>query len=125
MFDPTPDHAFVEQTWNRPGEGHSGTLVGYYMATLACLAALHIPWTTVSPQEWKRHLRVPPKDPTTHKELSRVRAKQLLPEGEEYWSPQRLVRTKAQAGGCAEAALICLYGLRALPGSTGLFAGAA
>jgi hypothetical protein len=125
VFDaPRPDHAFVEETWNRPGEGHSGALVGYYMATLGVLAALKIPWTGVSPQAWKRYFRVP-KDSTPHKELSRQRANQLMPRGEEYWTPRRLVMTKAQAGGRAEAALICLYGLRALPGSVGLSAVAA
>ncbi len=92
-------HAFVEHTWNRPGEGHSGALVGCYMAILATMTTAGVPWTAVSPQLWKKALGVP-----AAKDGARARASQLNPQAADWWLLKK-------HDGRSEAYLIARYGL--------------
>lgn len=97
-------HAWVEQVGVMPGEG----AVGAFSFGLGCglllgiLAANFIPTTLVTPQVWKRTLRVP-----ADKSAARLRASELLPRHASNWP---LVKHD----GRAEAALIALYGARVL-----------
>lgn len=97
-------HAWIEQTWTRPGEGNSGILVGTYMAVLATLTTLGIPWHTPAPQTWKKVLGVP-----GEKDGARARANQLMPEFADQWPLKK-------HDGRAEAALIVQYGMQTLNG---------
>lgn len=113
-------HAWIEQTWNRPGDypsqprktdptrdrrrGNSGILVGIYMTCLGVLSTLGIPWTVVPPQTWKKFLTVP-----ADKEGARSRANQLMPEFANQWPLKK-------HDGRAEAALIVQYGMQTLNG---------
>ncbi|HYH38275.1 MAG TPA: hypothetical protein VD860_08645 [Azospirillum sp.] len=97
-------HAWVEQVGVMPGEG----AVGAFSFGLGCglllgiLAANFTPTTTVTPQVWKRALRVP-----ADKSAARLRASELLPRHAAHWP---LVKHD----GRAEAALLALYGARCL-----------
>lgn len=99
-----PRHVILEKAWNRPGNGGSAAHksgVGYGII-LGILAVMDIPFTMVAPQTWKKALQVP-----AAKDGARARASQLMPYGKQLWP---LVKDD----GRAEAALLCLYGIRIL-----------
>lgn len=100
------DHAFVERVGAMPGQGVSSVFAfgKSYGIVIGILAALGVPVTFVAPRKWKTALSVP-----AAKDGARARASQLMPQGAEFW------RLKRQDG-CAEAALLALYGFRQLTG---------
>jgi crossover junction endodeoxyribonuclease RuvC len=100
-------HAFLEAIGAMPGQGVSGVFAfgKCYGVILGVIAARSIPVSLVPPVRWKRALVVP-----KAKDGARARASQLLPEAAHQW------RLKKHDGR-AEAALIALFGLRALNGS--------
>jgi crossover junction endodeoxyribonuclease RuvC len=97
-------HAFVEQVGAMPGQGVSSVFAfgRAYGCLLGILAAQGVPMTTVAPRRWKTALGVP-----ANKDGARARASQLLPAAAHQWSLKR-------HDGRAEAALLSLYGFRAL-----------
>lgn len=66
---------------------------------LGVVAANFIPVTLVTPQEWKRTLRVP-----ADKDGARLRASQLMPKCSHYWNLKK-------HDGRAEAAMLAYWGL--------------
>lgn len=97
-------HAFLERAWNRPGEGGTqGFKSGMgYGALIGILAAVGVPVTLVAPNTWKKALQVP-----AAKDGARARASQLLPQSSDQWP-------RVKDDGRAEAALLCVYGIRCL-----------
>jgi crossover junction endodeoxyribonuclease RuvC len=97
-----PDHAFIEFTSARPGQGVTGMFrFGVcYGALKMALAACNVPYTVVTPQKWKKALGIPA---GADKEASRQRALQLFP-GESV----NLCRKKDVAR--ADAMLIAYFG---------------
>jgi Holliday junction resolvasome RuvABC endonuclease subunit len=95
-----PDHVCIEQQQSMPKQGLSSTFrTGYHYGVLiGVLAALKVPYETISPRQWKKAMQVP-----ADKSAARHRATQLLPQYAAAWS-------KAKDDGLAEAALIALYG---------------
>ncbi len=81
-----------------------------------CIAAFRWPIEYVTPAKWKKAMHVP-----AEKDDARNRACQLMPLDAELWTPRRLVMNQEQASGRAEAALIALYGVRAVAGFAGEF----
>ena len=101
-------HAFVEMAWNRPHDGGNNSFksgVGYGIIR-GVLAAIGVPYTTVSPQKWKRDLRV-----SDGKDGSRQRAKELFPSYAELFA-------RVKDDGRAESCLICEWGRRSLTGNS-------
>jgi hypothetical protein len=82
-----------------------------YMALKALAAAYGWPYEIVSAQKWKRYFGI-----AADKAFALYAAGRLLPEDTGLWTPRRGYCTRAQAIGRAEAALIGLYGIRALGG---------
>ncbi len=95
-----PKHAFIENVHTMPKQGISSAFkFGKTCAYLEMLiAAFSIPITLVTPQEWKKELKV-----QKHKDNSRLRASQLLPEHANMW-PLKKHHNRA------EAILIAYYG---------------
>lgn len=93
------DHAYIEQV-NAFGMGASSAYnFGWTCGAIeACVAALSIPFTYVTPQKWKKAMQCP-KD----KDAARMRATQLLPQFAHNWDLKK-------HDGRAEASLIALYG---------------
>lgn len=90
----------IERSQAMPGQGVSSVFsygVGYgsYLGVLASLGISH---TKISPQEWKRKLRVP-----SDKDGARARASELLPAHSGKWLLKK-------HHGRAEAALLAYYG---------------
>lgn len=94
-----PMHAYVEQAQAMPRQGVSSTFqTGYgYGTIIGTLAALSIPYTTVTPAVWKRTLGLTGQD----KEASRALARRQWPT-----APLSLKKHE----GRAEALLIAHYG---------------
>lgn len=89
----------IERAQAMPGQGVTSMFsygVGYG-AYLGVLASLQIPHSKISPQEWKKKLRVP-KD----KDAARARASELMPAHTGKW-----MRKKDH--GRAESALLAYY----------------
>jgi hypothetical protein len=82
-----------------------------YMALKALAAAYGWPCEIVTAQTWKKHFRI-----AAEKSLALDAAGRLLPEDIGFWTVRRGYCTRAQAIGRAEAALIALFGIRALGG---------
>jgi crossover junction endodeoxyribonuclease RuvC len=101
------DHAFIEAVGAMPGQGLSSTFSfgKTYGIVLGTVVSRNIPISLVAPVKWKRAMGV-----GRSKDGCRARASQLLPAHADQW---RLRRND----GRAEAALIALYGARALGGS--------
>lgn len=97
-------HAWVESVGARPGEApnRAFTFGLGYGVLLGILAANFIPLTLVTPNAWKKALRVP-----ASKEGARARASELLPRHAGQWP-------LAKHDGRAESAMIALYGARQL-----------
>jgi crossover junction endodeoxyribonuclease RuvC len=102
-------HAWLERVASRPGQGVAsmfafGRGVGQIEGVLA---ALRLPMSYVTPQAWRKALRVP-----DGKDGSRLRASQIMPAYAGEWR-------RAKDDGRAEAALIAMYGLQATAGIVG------
>lgn len=100
IFEPV----YLERASSRPGEGtasswRNGCTWGSIYAL--CIAA-KLSVTLVTPQEWKKALRVP-----ADKDMARKRASELLPGNGSMWPLKK-------HDGRAEAAMIALYGARQL-----------
>ena len=94
-----PCPAFIEQVGAMPGQGVS-SMFNFGKTAGACegaLGALQIPYSTVTPQKWKKHFGLIGKD----KDMARTVAQQLMPSAP-------LARKKDC--GRADAILIALYG---------------
>ena len=101
--------AWIERVAARPGQGVAsmfsfGRGVGQVEGVLA---ALQTPVSYVTPQAWRKALRVP-----DGKDGSRLRASQIMPAYAGEWR-------RAKDDGRAEAALIAMYGLQATAGIVG------
>ena len=95
-----PKHAFIENVHAMPKQGISSTFkFGKSCGALEMLiAAFSIPTTLVTPQKWKKELQV-----QKHKDSSRLRASQLLPDHAGMW-PLKKHHNRA------DAVLIAYYG---------------
>lgn len=93
---------YIENVHSMPKQGVSSAFAfgKGFGAILGILTTLKIPYTLISPQQWKKELRVP-----KGKDAARARASQLLPQGSDQWSLKK-------DEGRAEAALIAYYGCR-------------
>ena len=93
-------HAFVEQVGAMPGQGTSSMFAFGKSAGIVegVLAGLGIPITLVTPQSWKKAMRL-----VADKDAARQRAVQLFPERAEWFR-------RVKDDGRAEAAMIALYG---------------
>lgn len=97
--------ATVEQVGARPHQGvvsmfHFGECYG---GILGILQALDVPTATVTPQKWKKALKV-----TKDKATAIARAKELYPTTNLFATP----RCRKEHDGMAEALLIATYGYR-------------
>lgn len=95
-----PEHAYLEFVSAMPGQGVSSMFnfgMGYG-AIKGILAALEVPFTTVTPVKWQRDLAV-----AKGKEGNRLRAAQLFPEFAHLF-------TRVKDDGRADAALIAHWG---------------
>lgn len=103
-----PGCIYIEDVGGMPGQSAPNAFAfGYGCGQLLQAAAsLRLPVQMVSPQLWKRALKVP-----AGKDDARARASQLLPAHAELWA-------RGKDDGRAEAALIALWGLRSLQGLT-------
>lgn len=102
-----PIHAFIEKAQVMPGQGISSS--GRYMASYGMLrgicVGLHVPYTLVTPQSWKKAvMEGQPKG----KDASRFRANQLYPDA---------CLSKKRDHGKAEALLIGHFGLDKMRGT--------
>jgi crossover junction endodeoxyribonuclease RuvC len=98
-----PTHAYVELVAARPGQGVSSMFAfGQACGVVdGVLAALGVPVTYITPQQWKRAMQV-----TKDKGSSRRRAMQLFPA-------RAALFQRVQDDGRAEAVLLGAYALRA------------
>lgn len=93
-------HCYIESVHAMPGQGVSscfnfGKSLGIIIGVIA---ANFIPMTLVTPQEWKKALRVP-----ADKDGARARASELMPQYSQKWLLKK-------HDGRAEAALIAHWG---------------
>jgi crossover junction endodeoxyribonuclease RuvC len=101
--DLDPTHAYVERVHSMPRQGVSSSFtfgMGYGLVR-GVLAGLGIPTTLVTPNEWKRAMRV-----STDKSEARLIASRLFPLNARDFS-------RVKDDGRAEATLLALYGLTA------------
>ncbi len=100
---------YMERVQSSPQMGVASAFkFGRGYGTVEGVIAVHgWPIEYVTSAKWKKAIRCP-----AEKDDARERANQLLAYDAELWSPRRLVMTKEQASGRAEAALIALYGAR-------------
>lgn len=98
----SPDHAFVEKVGAMPGQGVSSMFAFGRAAGVVegVLAALRVPTTYVTPQEWQKAMRV-----IGGKDGSRNRASQL-------WPGQATHFARVKDDGRSDAALIAAYGAK-------------
>lgn len=96
------DHAYVEKVGAMPGQGVSSMFAFGRAAGVVegVLAALHIPTTYITPQEWQKAMRV-----IGGKDGSRNRASQL-------WPTQSTHFARVKDDGRSDAALIAAYGAK-------------
>src|SRR4249919_1260736 len=95
-----PDQAFIERVHALPKQGvtSSFTFGMAYGMVRGVLAALSVPITLVTPQEWKRSFRLGP-----DKNEARIVAARLFPANAANF-------TRVRDDGRAEAALLALFG---------------
>jgi|HubBroStandDraft_6_1064221.scaffolds.fasta_scaffold130361_4 crossover junction endodeoxyribonuclease RuvC len=100
LRDLSPALAFLENVHSMPKQGVASTFAfGRAMGIVeGVLGALSVPFTLITPAEWKVAMRVP-----ADKDGARARASQLIPSCAHHWP---LVKHD----GRAEAAMIALYG---------------
>ena len=112
IFDvlfPIADHAYVERVHSMPKEGVSSAFKfgSSYGGIRAFLAARQIPTTLVTPQQWKKALRV-----SKVKDAAVARACEIFPKDSGmFYGPRG-----GGKDGIAEAAMIAWYGYRELSG---------
>ena len=96
-----PELVFIEQQHAMPRQGVASTFkTGFnYGIYIGILHALNYEYTVVIPRKWKADLSV-----TSDKDQARMRATELMPDGQSSWS------LKCEDG-VAEAALIAYWGL--------------
>jgi len=94
-----PDHAWIEMV-NAFGMGATSAYnFGFGCGAIeGILSAMHVPFSYVAPQTWKKVMQCP-KD----KDSARMRASQLLPSHTHNWDLKK-------HDGRAEASLIAVYG---------------
>jgi crossover junction endodeoxyribonuclease RuvC len=100
-------HCFIEKVHSMPDQGSVSTF-GFGMGFglwIGILCALHIPYTFVTPQAWKKELMQGMRD----KDAARIRAQQLFPQTVDRLSRKMDV-------GRADALLIAEYGRRTYVG---------
>ncbi len=78
-----------------------------FMALKMLAACQGWPFTLVGPAQWKKTFSL-----GSDKGQARARASELMPDDRHLWTPKRGVVNTEQASGRAEAALICLHGVR-------------
>ena len=95
-------HAYLEHVHSMPGNGAAAMFsFGHACGAVeGLLAALHIPYTLVSPQAWKKRAGLI----GTDKDAARSRAIQL-------WPTWRELAKKGEGQAFADAALIARYGV--------------
>lgn len=96
-----PDLAYVERVHAMKGQGVTSCFnfgMGYGIL-LGALGSKRVPYHLITPQEWKKHFRMP-KD----KDAARAMAVQMFPTRSELFS-------RVKDDGRAEAALIAAFGL--------------
>jgi crossover junction endodeoxyribonuclease RuvC len=94
------DFAYLEYQSARPTDGGASAFkvgVGFGMLKML-LASNFIPYRVVTPQSWRRFMKL-----TGDKDYSRAMASQLMPKEAHQWA-------RKKDDGRAEAALIALYG---------------
>lgn len=102
-----PEHVFIERVHSKPKEGVASAFkFGYVSGGLrGFVTAYELPVTMVTPNQWKRALRV-----GNAKQASLARACELFPNHtDQFYGPKGGLRD-----GPAEAALIAWYGYREL-----------
>jgi crossover junction endodeoxyribonuclease RuvC len=102
-----PDTAWIERVHALPKQGVTSSFnfgLSYGIAR-GVLAALAIPVTLVTPQEWKRHFRLGP-----DKNEARLIASRMFPANARDF-------TRVKDDGRAEAALLALFGSQQASGS--------
>lgn len=103
--------AVIEQVGAMPGQGVS-SMFSFGMVTGAlemAVVAAGVPYSKIMPAVWKKALGC-----AAGKDLTLLRASQLLPNSVSWWTPLRLERDKEHCIGIAEAALIAYYGAKNL-----------
>jgi hypothetical protein len=79
---------------------------GYTFGAIdTALISAGIPTAKVTPSVWKKALGC-----TQDKNQALALASELMPAGATHWTPKRLVRTKEDCIGVAEAAMIAYWG---------------
>lgn len=101
-LDVAPMQLYLEKVGGMPKDGGAAAFAfgAGYGIVLGVAAAMLLPLTLVTPQEWKRVMACP-----TDKNGARARACQLIPS-------QSSMFARVKDDGRAEAALISLYGYR-------------
>lgn len=97
-------HAYIEAVHAMPGQGVTSCFQfgkGFGIV-IGVIAANYIPFTLVTPNEWKKTLRVP-----AEKDGARARASELMPRFSHLWSLKK-------HDGRAEAALLAYWGRQSL-----------
>lgn len=107
-----PDHAFLERVHAMPKQGVASSFsFGLsYGLVRGALAALLIPTSLITPNEWKRHFRL-----GADKNAARATAARLFPEASALFA-------RNKDDGRAEAALLALFGaqsMKELPSAAG------
>lgn len=102
-------HAFLEDVRTRPGEGAVGAFsFGMGIGIIRGILRAHfVPMTLVAPAKWKRAMGIPS---GAGKDASRALAKELFQR-------QAGLFARVKDHGRAEAALVALYGQRAIHGN--------
>jgi hypothetical protein len=95
----------------RIGASSAFALGQRYMAVKAIASCHGWPYEIVTAGTWKKHFGI-----AADKRLALDAAGRLMPEDTGHWTVRRGFCTRAQAIGRAEAALIGLFGIRALGG---------
>ncbi len=104
-------YVYLERAQSSPQMG-VGSAFKYgrgYGTVEGVIAAFGWPIEHVTPQKWKKALKV-----QAEKDDAVFRANHLLARDAELWIPKRLVMTQEQAHGRAEAALLALYAAQQL-----------
>lgn len=103
--------AWIEDVGANPKDGKVGCFTfGWTTGSLyTTLVALGIPVSKVPPVVWKKKLGC-----TADKDMTLLRASQLMPASVPSWTPVRNERDKEDCKGIAEAALIAYYGAKNL-----------
>jgi crossover junction endodeoxyribonuclease RuvC len=99
----SPSRAIIESVSARPGEGATGAFAfgRSYGTVMGVLSACGVPWSTLTPPQWRRIIGFPT---GTNKDLSRS-------EAIRRWPSQAGLFARVKDDGRAEAALIAVAGM--------------